>query len=101
MQGRLEEAVLELRHTKGQVADLQIVVEKGNQDLRDMKTQCKAKQEQLKTDNLTTSEELKAVRSQLDIATRDLSNAMKDKESLEVCLMYIYIYIYIYNSVAT
>ena len=95
MQGRLEEAELELRHTKGQVADLQIAVEKGNQDLRDMKTQCKAKQEQLKTDNLTTSEELKAVRSQLDIATRDLSNAMKDKESLEVCLMYMYIYIYI------
>ena len=97
MQGRLEEAELELRHTKGQVADLQIMVEKGNQDLRDMKTQCKAKQEQLMTDNLTTSEELKAVRSQLDIATRDLSNAMKDKESLEVCLMYIYIY----NSVTT
>ena len=34
LQRRLQEAVSELRHTKAQVSDLQIVVERGRQDLK-------------------------------------------------------------------
>ena len=63
LQGRLEEAGVELRHTKAEVADLREMVDKGRQD----------------------REELKTVRNQLVIATRDLSGARKVKESLEVC----------------
>ena len=85
LQGRLEEAEVELRHTKMEVADLQEMVEKGRQDLRESRMQYEVGQEQLMIANRTTCEKLKAVRNQLDIATHDLSGARKDKELLEVC----------------
>ena len=61
------------------------MVEKGRQDLRESKMQYEADQEQLKSDNRTTCEELKAVSKKLATANHDLSDARKDKESLEVC----------------
>ena len=85
LQGRLEEAEVELRHTKAEVADLQEMVEKGRQDLRETRMQYEADQERLIIANHTTREELKAVCNHLDIATRDLIDARKGKESLEVC----------------
>ena len=85
VQERLQEAVSELGHTKAQVADLQIVVQKGHQGLRETKLQYEADRKKLIVDHETTHEELKAVCIQLDIATRDLSDARRDKELLEVC----------------
>ena len=84
MLGRLEEAVLELRHTKAQVADLERLVEKGQQDLKQSRMRYEEEQEQLMVANRTTHEELKAVHNQLEGATRDLGDARRDKESLEV-----------------
>ena len=84
-QGRLKEAEVELRHTKMEVADLREMVEKGRQDLGESRMQHEMDQERLMIANHTTREELKTVRDHLDIATRDLSDARKGKESLEVC----------------
>ena len=91
VQERLQEAVSELGHTKAQVADLHIVVQKGHQDLRETKLQYEVDRKQLIFDHETTHMELKAVCIQLDIATCDLIDARKDKESLEVCYSIIYI----------
>ena len=85
VQERLQEAVSELGHTKAEVADLQIVVQKGRQDLRETKLQYEVDRKKLIFDHKTTREELKTVRNQLDIATHGLIDARKDKESLEVC----------------
>ena len=85
VQERLKEAVSELGHTKAQVADLQIVVQKGHQDLRETKLQYEVDRKKLIFDHETTREELKTVHNQLDIATHGLIDARKDKESLEVC----------------
>ena len=85
VQGRLEEAEVELRHTKAEVADLQIVVQNGRQDLRETKLQYEADRKMLISDHETTHKELMDVCNQLDIATRDLIDARKDKELLEVC----------------
>ena len=84
MLGRLEEAALELRHTKAQVAELERLVEKGQRDLKQSRMRYEEEQEQLMIANRTTREELKAVRNQLGGATRDLSDTRRDKESLEV-----------------
>ena len=85
LQGRLEKVDLELMDTKAEVADLQEMVEKGHQNLRESRMQQEMDQERLMIANRTTRVELKTVRNQLDIATCDLSDARKDKESLEVC----------------
>ena len=73
LQTRLHKAVSELEYTKGEVADLQIVVEKGRQEVRKTKLQYEANKKVLISANHTICEDLKAVCNRLDIATRDFS----------------------------
>ena len=77
LQRRLQEAVSELECTKAQVADLQIVVEKGRREVTETKLQYEVNKKVLISANHTIREDLKAVCNQLDIATRDFTVAKK------------------------
>ena len=77
LQTRLQEAVSEVECTKAQVADLQIVVEKGRREVRETKLQYEVNKKVLISANHTIREDLKAVCNRLDIATRDFSGARK------------------------
>ena len=68
LQTRLEETVSEVECTKGEVADLQIVVEKGHQEARETKLQYEVNKKVLISANHTIREDFKAVCNQLDIA---------------------------------
>ena len=67
LQGRLQEAVSELECTKAQVADLQIVVEKGRQEVTESKLQYEVNRKVLISANHTIREDLKAVCNQLEV----------------------------------
>ena len=77
LQTRLQRAVSEVEDSNAQVADLQIVVEKGRQEARETKLQYEVNKKVLISANHTIREDLKAVYNQLDIATRDVSGARK------------------------
>ena len=77
LQRRLQEAVSEVECTKALLADLQIVVEKGRQEVRETKLQYEVNKKVLISANHTIREDLKAVCNQLDIATRDFTVAKK------------------------
>ena len=85
LRGRLEEAALELRRAKAQVANLERLVEKGQRDLKQSRMRYEEVEKHLTSTIRTTNEELEAVRRELRIVTRDLSDTKKDKKSLEVC----------------
>ena len=68
LQRRLQEAVSEVECTKAQVADLQIVVEKGRQEVRETKLQYEVNKKVLISANHSIREDLKAVCNQLEVA---------------------------------
>ena len=67
-QTRLHRTVSKLECTKAQVADLQIVVEKGRQEVRETKLRYEVNKKVLISANHTIREDLKAVCNQLKIA---------------------------------
>ena len=73
LQRRLQEAVSELECTKAQVADLQIVAEKGHREARETKLQYEVNKKVLISANHIICEDLKAVCNRLDIATHNFS----------------------------
>ena len=68
LQRRLQEAVSEVECTKALLADLQIVVEKGRQEVRETKLQYEVNKKVLISANHSIREDLKAVCNQLEVA---------------------------------
>ena len=77
LQTRLQEAVSEVECTNAQVADLQIVVDKGRQEVSETKLQYEVNRKVLISANHTIREDLKAVCNWLNIVTHDFTVARK------------------------